>query len=77
MMRFFQDYGIPVRTCGKVIVATSESELSPHQELYREANRKYPCELLGPSHLKEIELTPRDCRNPRQKYSRSGLPRSL
>lgn len=56
MLRFCQDHGIPVKTCGKVIVATSESELPILQETYQRGIRSgIRCELVGPSHLKEIE----------------------
>ena len=56
MIHFCRDHGIPLRTCGKVIVATTESELPSLQELYlRGKQGNIPCELLGPSHLKEIE----------------------
>lgn len=56
MMAFCQTYGIPVRVCGKVIVATTEPEIPTLQDLYQRGIRgNIPCELIGPAHLKEIE----------------------
>ena len=56
MLRFCDQFDIPVRTCGKVIVATNESEVSVLQNLYRRGVRgNIPVELVGPDRLREIE----------------------
>ena len=56
MIRFCQTNDIPLKTCGKVIIATDQSELFQLQELYLRGKRSgIPCELMGPARLKEIE----------------------
>lgn len=38
LLRFCQEHSVPFDICGKVIVATSESELPRLEELYRRGN---------------------------------------
>ncbi len=57
LRQFCDERGIPYEMCGKVIVATSESELPGLQELYRRgtANGAEGLEIIGPERLKELE----------------------
>ena len=57
MAAFCRDHGIPHRICGKVIVATQESELPALDRLYQRgvANGVPGLSLLGPDALREIE----------------------
>jgi L-2-hydroxyglutarate oxidase len=56
MEAFCAREGIEVRHCGKVIVATSESELPQLQTLYdRGRAGGIPCEVIEPRRLKELE----------------------
>lgn len=57
LRQFCDERGIPYEMCGKVIVATSESELPGLQELYRRgtANGAEGLEVIGPERLKELE----------------------
>ncbi len=57
LMRFCDEYGLPYERCGKVIVATDESEIPRLLELYRrgQANGVPGLELIGPDRLRAIE----------------------
>src|SRR5207248_4652299 len=57
LTRFCDEHGIPYELCGKVIVATRESELPGLQRLYERgvANGVEGVELIGPRRLKELE----------------------
>src|SRR5208282_3624613 len=57
MIEFCHEHGIPHTTCGKVIVATSEEELQPLEELRRrgEANGVPGVRLVGPAELHDVE----------------------
>ncbi len=57
LRQFCDERGIPYEMCGKVIVATSESELPGLQELYRRgtANGAEGLEVVSPERLKELE----------------------
>jgi len=57
MVEFCREHGIPHKVCGKVIVATSEEELVPLEELRRrgEANGLAGLRMIGPEELREIE----------------------
>lgn len=57
MMAFCAEHGIPYDRCGKVIVATAESQLPALEELARraEANGVPGTRLIGPEELKELE----------------------
>jgi (S)-2-hydroxyglutarate dehydrogenase len=57
LYRYCEERGIPVERCGKVIVATHESELSRLNELYQRgvANGVPGIELIGPERLRELE----------------------
>ena len=57
MVEFCRAQGLPVRICGKVVVATSEDELEPLQELHRRgtANGVEGLELLDAARLRELE----------------------
>jgi L-2-hydroxyglutarate oxidase len=54
---FCEESGVAWESCGKVIVATDESELPRLEELYRRgaANGVTGLELVGPDRLREIE----------------------
>lgn len=54
---FCEAHSIPVRTCGKVIVAHSEAEILTLEELRRRGmeNGIPGVALIGPEHLKELE----------------------
>ncbi len=57
LMAFCETHSVPYEICGKVVVATSQSELPRLEELYRrgQANGLKGLELIGPQRLKEIE----------------------
>ncbi len=56
MQRFCDEHGIPYQLCGKVIVATSESELPRLQDIYQRGQQNgVRCELIGPERLAELE----------------------
>ncbi|MDA0262673.1 MAG: L-2-hydroxyglutarate oxidase [Chloroflexi bacterium] len=57
LVRFCEENEIDYQQCGKVIVATNESELGRLQDLYERgtANGVPDLELVGPERLKEIE----------------------
>jgi (S)-2-hydroxyglutarate dehydrogenase len=57
MTRYCDEHGIPYELCGKVIVATDESELPRLEELHRrgQANGVLGLEMIGPERLREIE----------------------
>ncbi len=57
MQSFCEESGVPRESCGKVIVATDNSELPRLEELYRRgvANGVLGLELIGPDRLHEIE----------------------
>nr|WP_294084302.1 L-2-hydroxyglutarate oxidase [Sphaerobacter sp.] len=57
LIRFCEEHHIPYELCGKVIVATEESELPRLHELYKrgQANGVPGLELIGPKRLREIE----------------------
>ncbi len=54
---YCDEHGIPYDRCGKVVVATDESELPRLEELYRRgtANGVPDLEMIGPERLREIE----------------------
>jgi (S)-2-hydroxyglutarate dehydrogenase len=57
LLRFCQEHTVPFETCGKVIVATSESELPRLEELYRRgnANGLKGLKMLMAEQIREIE----------------------
>ncbi len=57
MYAYCERHGIPTERCGKVIVATDESELGRLQDLYErgKANGVEGLEMIGPERLREIE----------------------
>jgi L-2-hydroxyglutarate oxidase LhgO len=57
LYRYCEEHGIPVERCGKVIVATDESELGRLDQLYQRgvANGVPGIELIGPEKLRELE----------------------
>jgi L-2-hydroxyglutarate oxidase len=57
IMQFCEANGIPYDRCGKVIVATNESELGPLQTLYERgtANGIQGLEMVGPERIRDIE----------------------
>lgn len=56
MERFCEAEGIAFDRCGKVIVATTSSELPRLQTLFERGQQNgVPCELIGPERLREIE----------------------
>ena len=57
LLQFCDEKGIPYQCCGKVIVATDESELGRLDDLYQRgiANGVEGLELIDPERLKEIE----------------------
>ena len=57
LLRFCQENGIEYQRCGKVIVATDESELGRLDDLYQRgtANGVEGLQVIGPERLKEIE----------------------
>jgi|SRR3984957_2426648 len=57
MVEFCREHGVPYRVCGKVIVATDESELPRLEELARrgEANGLTGLRMVGADELRELE----------------------
>jgi L-2-hydroxyglutarate oxidase len=57
LYRYCDERGIPTERCGKVIVATDESELSRLNQLYERgvANEVPGIEMIGPERLRELE----------------------
>jgi L-2-hydroxyglutarate oxidase len=57
MVEFCREHGIPHSVCGKVIVATSQDELRPLEELRRrgEVNSVAGVQLIGPAELRDLE----------------------
>jgi (S)-2-hydroxyglutarate dehydrogenase len=57
MMQFCETNGVPYERCGKLIVATTESELPRLQTLYERgtANGIQGLEMVGPERAREIE----------------------
>jgi (S)-2-hydroxyglutarate dehydrogenase len=57
MSRFCEQHDVPIRRCGKVIVAAQESEVPGLEELRRrgEANGVRDLAIVGPGRLREIE----------------------
>src|SRR3954469_18924603 len=57
LTRYCDERGIPYDLCGKVIVATQESELPRLEELQRRgiANGVAGLEMIGPERLRELE----------------------
>jgi len=57
MYEFCESHGVPADRCGKLIVATTESELHALDELYRRgtANGVLGLEMVGPAGIREHE----------------------
>ena len=57
LIAFCDQNGVPYEICGKVVVATSQSELPRLEELHRrgQANGLRDLEIIGPERLKELE----------------------
>jgi L-2-hydroxyglutarate oxidase len=57
MVEFCREHGIPHSVCVKVILATSQDELRPLEELRRrgEANDVAGVQLIGPAELRDLE----------------------
>src|SRR6202050_270665 len=57
MVEFCREHGVPHKICGKVIVATDESELPRLEELARrgEANGLTGLRMVGADELRELE----------------------
>jgi L-2-hydroxyglutarate oxidase len=57
LISFCDENSVPYEICGKVVVATSEVELTRLEDLHRrgEANGLKGLEIIGPERLKEIE----------------------
>src|SRR4051812_46109817 len=56
MHEFCQEHVIPVRHCGKVVVAQAENELSALRELHHRAQANdVPAELIDEQQLRELE----------------------
>lgn len=56
MVEFCEGHGIPVRVCGKLIVATDESELPRLRALHQRAEANgLPVRLISPAEAKEYE----------------------
>src|SRR6202050_1243618 len=57
MVEFCREHGIPHSVCGKVIVATSQDELQPLEELQKrgEANGVAGIRLVGLAELRDLE----------------------
>ena len=57
LLAYCEERGIPILRCGKVVVATDDSELGRLEELHRRslANGVPRVELIGPEHLRELE----------------------
>lgn len=64
MSRFCEEHDVPLRRCGKVIVAAEPREIASLEELRRRgvANGVGGLEILGPERLEEIEPTCRGVR---------------
>ena len=64
MSRFCEEHDVPLRRCGKVIVAAEPREIAGLEELRRRgaANGVGGLEILGPERLEEIEPTCRGVR---------------
>src|ERR1700723_1925939 len=60
MVEFCREHGVPHKICGKVIVATDESELPRLEELARrgEANGLTGLRMLNAAEIREIEPHP-------------------
>ena len=57
MVAFCEEHGIPYDRCGKVIVATANSQLPALEELARraQANGVPGVRMIGPEELRELE----------------------
>src|SRR6266516_3743981 len=57
MYEFCESHGVPADRCGKLIVATAESELPALDELHRRgtANGVTGLEMVGPAGIRELE----------------------
>ena len=57
MYRFCQEHGVPYERCGKLVIATHESELPALEELERRgvANGLEGIRRLGPEEIRELE----------------------
>jgi L-2-hydroxyglutarate oxidase LhgO len=57
MYEFCESHGVPTDRCGKLIVATGESELPALDELYRRGNVNGVAglEMVGPERIRELE----------------------
>jgi (S)-2-hydroxyglutarate dehydrogenase len=57
LIEFCDRNGVPYEVCGKIVVATSETELPRLEELRRRgvANGLQGLEMIGPEHLREFE----------------------
>jgi (S)-2-hydroxyglutarate dehydrogenase len=57
LIEFCRQHSVPFDLCGKVVVATSESEIPRLEELHRRgiANGLQGLELIGPERLRELE----------------------
>jgi L-2-hydroxyglutarate oxidase LhgO len=64
MKAFCSENGVACEDCGKVILATDESEIARLDELYRrgQANAVPGLEMIGPERLREIEPNARGIR---------------
>ncbi len=64
MIAFCEEHGVPVERCGKLVVATRESELPRLDELYRRgtANGLRGLRLVGGEDIREIEPAVRGLR---------------
>jgi L-2-hydroxyglutarate oxidase len=56
MEHFCLEYGIPIEICGKVIVATEESELISLEQLFRRGQSNgVSCRMIDPLELQQLE----------------------
>ena len=57
MVKFCQEHGIPFELCGKLIIATQDSELPGLEELYQRGiqNGLQNLNVIGPEQIKEFE----------------------
>src|SRR4051812_12716335 len=57
MIQFCSEHSIPYEICGKVVVATDQSETAGLQELFRrgQANGVQGMSMIGPEALRELE----------------------
>ncbi len=64
MWRFCEEHDVPIRRCGKVIVAAEPREIAGLEELRRRgvANGVRDLEIVGPERLREIEPSCRGAR---------------